>query len=156
MTFATFAFTSLVAMPFLMAQALPAGSGSEPQRSLILSLPPGGCSLMIHPDGSGVIHFGAAPQSVRVAEGSFDIQQVIGKVSPGLLPWSHRASLASEPARVTLPGGHHSWLSTDTRTIRSLLDQAWQVREAPDVLRLKHERWEQDWVKRACGFEQDE
>ncbi len=143
------AFLSTV--PWLMAQALPASEGPR-QRSLIVSLPHGGCTLMIHADGSGVIQYGAAPRSVRVAAGSFDVDRIIETVSPTLLPWSSRTTLDAEPASVTLPGSNQVHLGTDTDAIRRLLEQAWRVRLLPDALRFKEEQWDQEWLERACGF----
>lgn len=145
-----FLLVLLLIAPSLMAQSL-AGRGLEPRR-LVVSLPHGGCSLMIHADGSGVIHYGAAPQAVRVPARSFEFDQVVETLAPALLPWGARASLEAEAAGVVMPGSNHVQSSTDTDTIRRLLDQAWQARLPPDPLRFKHEQQEQAWVKGACGF----
>lgn len=139
----------LLCLAFAPAAAL-AEEGTE-DTSLVVSLPPGGCTLMLFPDGSGNIIYGAAPQTVRVTARTFDfanmLQSLRSKAQRKVGPWDD-----TPVASVVFADSSEALRVHDTAMVRNLLETGWKSRLPPD------ERWNASeaahaWIKRACAFE---
>ncbi|WP_144409178.1 hypothetical protein [Pseudoxanthomonas suwonensis] len=142
----TIAFLSIL---LVSSPTLPV-SGGQDNRRLVLSLPAGGCTLMMFPDGSGRIHYGAAPWVVHVAAHTFDFEHALQSFLPNALPWRARGQSDIELAGVTFPGTNETSLTEDTVLVRSLLEQGWEARLPPET--EPDEGKAHARIKGACDF----
>lgn len=124
----------------------------QPHRSLLVSLPAGGCTLTILSDGSGRINYGAAPHTVKVAARTFDFDRIAESLSSDSLPWPGSA-VDTVPPSVVLPGSNEPRLVEDASVVRNLLEQGWRARLPPQAISYDHENRQHAWVKRVCAFE---
>lgn len=122
-----FLFILLVSSSTLLA------SEGQDKRRLVLSSPDAGCTLMMFPDGSGRIYYGAAPWIVHVAAHTFDFEHSLQSFLPNALPWRARGQSDIELAGVTFPGTNETSLTQDTAQVRSLLEQGWEARLPPET-----------------------
>jgi hypothetical protein len=128
--------------------AAQASSGSA--GSIVLSLPPGGCTLRLDADGGGALGYGAMPREVRVAPDSFampDLRSLLlgmARVQTSdPRPESPAASVAFDGSSLL------AWID-DAALVEGLLWRAWQARIVPDSSRAREDL---EWVARACRFE---
>ncbi|MFH6601817.1 hypothetical protein [Ectopseudomonas khazarica] len=142
-----------LALALTLALLTPAGTlmaTTEPENNVMsLSLPPGGCRLTIFPNGSGTIHYGAAPWTVRVDADTFDFEHVQSLLFHAL-KWRAEARSGIEPASVVFPGSNKENFIADTSLVHDLLEQGWAKRLPPQS------PWHDEghnWIERACAFE---
>lgn len=143
-----------LALTLTLALLTPAGTlmaAAEPINSVMsLSLPPGGCRLTIFPDGSGTIHYGAAPWTVRVDADTFDFEHVQSLLLHAL-KWRAEARSDIEPASVVFPGSSREKFIAGTSFVRDLLERGWAKRLPPQS--PWHDDEGHNWIERACAFE---
>ncbi|SBV35252.1 exported hypothetical protein [uncultured Stenotrophomonas sp.] len=145
------AFATLCAASASTAMAL--ARGEAPDTPLIVSLPPGGCTLRVFPDGSGNIHYGAAPRIVRVAAQAFDFGQVLQSLRSRMQGRGAETHGDARPgAGVVFPGTNVAERFDDTALVRSLLETGWKSRLPPAG--TWHENDDAHAViKGTCGFD---
>lgn len=125
-------------------------AANDVRQALVVSLPQGGCSMAVFPDGSASIFYGAAPRSVRVASNTFHFEQLVDLFQADLMDRQTAISADTIHASVCLPGTSEVKLVNNHSRVRNLLVQGWQARLPPRAELQEHESYA--WVKRACDF----
>jgi len=149
--FRLIAFAMLLTASASTATAL--ATDEAPNTRLIVSLPPGGCTLLVFPDGSGRIHYGAAPRIVRVAAQAFDFSQVLQSLRSSMQDRDAEThGDAQSIAGVGFPGTNVVERFHDTALARSLLETGWKSRLPPT------DQWHDDdeahaVIGRTCRFD---
>lgn len=116
-------------------------------------LPHGGCRLTIYPDGSGAIHYGAAPRYVRVAARTFDFKSLLPFFQADVQPQAPLAERREGAASVVFPGSSEVKWVHNTPRVRALLEQGWASRlPPPSPSVFFNDESAHDWVRRACDF----
>lgn len=130
----------------------PAAEEKQHYGALTVELPHGGCRLTIFPDGSGNIHYGAAPGTVRVAARTFDFDRMLHLLQPDTVPRPARARGSDEVASIVLPGTSEAKPFKDAALVRNLLEQGWTSRRPPGAQFLENEERAHAWIRRTCDF----
>lgn len=132
-------------------------AGAWPQRSSFeLMLPQGGCRLTIFADGSGSIHYGAAPGSVQIAAGSFDFASTLRHFRQDMVGAPEQASSGTSTPGIVLPGSSRVHPLEDAQRVRALLQQGWTSRLPPEAASSGATFSDADahaWIRHACGFD---
>jgi hypothetical protein len=131
-----------IAMPSALAQERSA-------HWLSVDMPHGGCSLTAHQDGSADIHFGAMPRWVRVAQHTFNFDELVKSLRGKSV--SQRAPNAAGLAMGSLSLSDSTDLQfiDDHKLVRSLFERAWRARIRPTT---RQEVEDYAWVSRACSL----
>lgn len=132
---------------------LASGSGAfaqvEATPTISIAMPHGGCRLVVARNGNASIGYGAMPRQVRVESGTFDFDQLITLLRKKSYPQTERTRNADVIGTVSLPEFDDLRFIDDLTLIRSLLERAWNAREA-----AAREGEEEDirWVANACAL----
>ncbi len=116
-------------------------------------LPHGGCRLTILPDGSGSIHYGAAPWHVRVTAHTFDFGPLLQHFQANVMFAKSLPERREEAASAVFPGSSEVKFVSNAPRVRALLQQGWASRLPPSSPAAffedesAHER-----VRRACNL----
>jgi len=151
-----FRLAAVAVIPLFAASAATAtalADGEAPNAGLVVSLPPGGCTLLVRPDGSGSIHYGAAPRTVQVAAQAFDFDRVLQSLRESVQGEDAKAPAGTQPgAGVVFPGTNVVRRFDDMALARSLLETGWKSRLPPTDLWHGNDE-AHAVIRRTCGFD---
>jgi hypothetical protein len=120
---------------------------SNLDRRLNINMPSGRCSLNVFVDGSASLSFGAMPRWAQIAKGTFDFEQLVAALSTRSFPTSDSKPSGVPQGTTSLPGKNDLMYFYDLAFARSLFDQAWQARIAPND---PGEVEDHAWVAKSC------
>lgn len=142
-----------VAFLALLTQApAPCAAESDAGGRFDVSLPMGGCRLTLFPDGSGRIHYGAAPHVASVPPRTFDHATLLQAFRRDALIGMEQAGASDEAATasVVLPDSNIERPLRDSANVRTLLERGWRVRLPPKAGLGPVDA--HAWLARACDF----